>query len=636
MKSKVLFAAGFVLVLLVASRTARAGNAVKPGELIVEPPALICLGFEWRVQGDDNKNAEVAVDFRRTGDGEWRRGMPLRPIDYETLLGADGSKLREPRRIKAFAGSILDLEPATTCDVRLTLSDPDGVEGKAVKELQLTTRAEPQPYPDGEVRHVYPHDYEGEKQQPAYASIMHAVNGYRVWCDNYQTVHPDAAPPGTIVKVHAGTYKIDRFNYREPNQRWLHGTITLVPDGAPGKPIALVAAGDGEVVIDGSGCHNLFNMRAGDYYHFEGLTIRNTDVAFHCGLQGVAGCRGLTVKRCTIENVVYGVLAQDGSNRNFYIADNTFIGRNPGDRFNPWSGGAWGRTKAGYAVNLSGQGHVVCYNYAANFWDVMNVFTSALADPFYGQQARAIDIYNNDLYNGTDNFIEADGGFTNIRILRNRCFNCQAAPLSVQPVYEGPVYWIRNVVFNAASGRTAFKLVHGGNVLAYHNTLTCFPTMDYVTGDVMLNNVFLGPEVSEGREPRKRAVLVVSDTTDSVRDYNAYRVVGPVEGLIRVGNGEDAEMHRSFEAFRQATGLEEHGIIVKDYSVLADAEEPTHADSNKDPLVDPDSVDLRPAEGSPLIDAGGVIPAVNEDYTGRAPDLGAYERGKPTPHYGPR
>jgi len=27
---------------------------------------------------------------------------------------------------------------------------------------------------------------------------------------------------------------------------------------------------------------------------------------------------------------------------------------------------------------------------------------------------------------------------------------------------------------------------------------------------------------------------------------------------------------------------------------------------------------------------------INDDLTGRAPDLGAYERDRPLPHYGPR
>jgi hypothetical protein len=44
--------------------------------------------------------------------------------------------------------------------------------------------------------------------------------------------------------------------------------------------------------------------------------------------------------------------------------------------------------------------------------------------------------------------------------------------------------------------------------------------------------------------------------------------------------------------------------------------------------------DLNPS--SKAVDAAVVIPTVNEDHLGRAPDLGALEAGRPAPHYGPR
>jgi len=31
-----------------------------------------------------------------------------------------------------------------------------------------------------------------------------------------------------------------------------------------------------------------------------------------------------------------------------------------------------------------------------------------------------------------------------------------------------------------------------------------------------------------------------------------------------------------------------------------------------------------------------VLPSINDDFTGRAPDIGAYETGRPVPQYGPR
>jgi hypothetical protein len=53
-------------------------------------------------------------------------------------------------------------------------------------------------------------------------------------------------------------------------------------------------------------------------------------------------------------------------------------------------------------------------------------------------------------------------------------------------------------------------------------------------------------------------------------------------------------------------------------------------------LVDPQTVDLQLKEGSAPVDAGKLIPGINEDFTGDAPDLGALERGQPAPVYGPR
>lgn len=42
-------------------------DAIKPGEFIIEPPTLLCLGFEWYVEGDENHNAVVEVSCRKKG-----------------------------------------------------------------------------------------------------------------------------------------------------------------------------------------------------------------------------------------------------------------------------------------------------------------------------------------------------------------------------------------------------------------------------------------------------------------------------------------------------------------------------------------------------------------------------------------
>ena len=53
-------------------------------------------------------------------------------------------------------------------------------------------------------------------------------------------------------------------------------------------------------------------------------------------------------------------------------------------------------------------------------------------------------------------------------------------------------------------------------------------------------------------------------------------------------------------------------------------------------LYKPSDFDFQLRPGSAPVDAGVRLPGINDDFTGRAPDLGAYEVGKAVPHYGPR
>ena len=84
---------------------------------------------------------------------------------------------------------------------------------------------------------------------------------------------------------------------------------------------------------------------------------------------------------------------------------------------------------------------------------------TAARTPIRDRLPVSIDFYGNDISNVEDNCIEADGGAHNIRIFRNRCFNHGHRALSVQPVFGGPVYFIRNIVYHAPEGGA--RQVHG-------------------------------------------------------------------------------------------------------------------------------------------------------------------------------
>ena len=61
-------------------------------------------------------------------------------------------------------------------------------------------------------------------------------------------------------------------------------------------------------------------------------------MAILAGTQFIAGAKGLTVKRSRFENVGAGVFTNFAGSSNFYIADNTFIGRNDPNHLIGWAG----------------------------------------------------------------------------------------------------------------------------------------------------------------------------------------------------------------------------------------------------------------------------------------------------------
>src|SRR4051812_25231671 len=139
-----------VLSLFVFTRSDRVltagGSALTLRDFVVEPPTLINLGFEWFVDGDDNRNGSVAVSYRRAGETAWRSALPLLRLQGERIAQGKQIDVTSPNM---FAGSILDLEPDTEYEARFQVSDPDGVSGERTKVVRVHTRAEPKPATDG-------------------------------------------------------------------------------------------------------------------------------------------------------------------------------------------------------------------------------------------------------------------------------------------------------------------------------------------------------------------------------------------------------------------------------------------------------------------------------------------------------
>ena len=622
-----------------ALRGVSLGQKVMPGvtagALIVEPPTLICLGFEWEISGDDNRNASVEVSYRKPGEKNWRDALPLLRMGGEKIFRAPYTV---PDR---FAGSILDLEADTEYEVQLTMKDPDGVSGQAMQTRKVRTRGEPQAATGGRVLHVYPPTWRGAKEEPNFTGLMAAYAG--AGTGDWNVVFQQKVGPGDVIVVHAGLYKGDRHNYVDPLSTTFDGAYLLTAKGTRDRPIVIRSAGDGEVIFDGDGAFRLFDVMGASHHIFEGLTIRNAEVAFWAGVKDVAGATGLTVRNCRIENVGVGIATQYAGSKDFYIADNVFLGRDDRRRVLGWANpGLYGAhpINSYYAVKVYGSGHVIAHNAVAFFHDGISVCTHGIPEPEQDLRAVAIDIYNNDIHVTGDDFIEADGGVHNVRVMYNRGVNAAHTGLSAQPIFGGPAYYIRNVVYNTP---VALKFINPAGVIVYHNTIIAENrTAQRLSNAHFRNNLFLGTDAPVGIS------VMGGPTAYSSYDYNGYRPnrgasaqytwLGPKPG-VRVDYDLEPKSAPRFSTLAElsaATGQETHGQEI-DYDIFENLHPPVAPDSSK-PGKPYDAVDLdfRLKPNGKAVDAGVKLPNVNDGFSGKAPDLGAYEVGQPIPVYGPR
>ncbi|HET6980696.1 MAG TPA: hypothetical protein VFI53_01075, partial [Myxococcaceae bacterium] len=482
------------------------------------------------------------------------------------------------------------------------------------------------------------------------------------------------------------------------------GTYFLHGNGTRDKPIAIKAAGDGEVIFDGNGTNTLFDVKGADYNYFEGITFKNTEIAIRAGEQFVAGAKGLTVKHCRFENIGFGIYSNNSRSSGFYIADNYFIGRNDPAHIISWSdnsfskilgipfppsdghpsmdtaNGTWLDALLGIpyapqyqfgsyiAVKTYGPGHIFAYNYVANFHDGIDDETygnpdgSFATDPnlpdttngpkyppeeFWDRRPVALDWIGNYMTNFHDNAFEADGSLHNVRFLRNFIVNTASHGYCNQPTLGGPIYWIRNIQYNAPGGSTRGEAT---GALFYNNTTLTETAPSQSQNVHWVNNLMLGENALE------RIFTVTTDTNYSSSDYNGFRVntgegavnsfgwnSPPFDVLVDPPTPDHTPTlvtrnYPTLEAYSAGTGQDTHSVLV-DYDIFMnvpkkDARDPVQ----KTTVIDPTALglDFRLKPNSAAVDRGTFIPNVTDNYTGKAPDLGALEVGQPVPHYGPR
>lgn len=548
-----------LLLLSASSPAARlwANDAVTPGRVIEETPTLECLGVRWLVAGDDNRNARATVEYRRWATSDWVRGPDLFRVESAGMR----PDVRPPAGQSVLAGSIFGLREDTEYEVRLRLEDPDG--GGAERRLRMKTWKEPQ-LPPGmrEVR------VEPGRLREALAKAL----------------------PGDKLVLSPGVYP---------------GSFTP-PSGTPERPVAIVGPASGEAVLDGQGKDVVLSAPGLHDVFFEGLSIRNA----RYGIAVNEGAR-LTVRRCKIDDVDYGLAATRNGQRqqHVFIADCTLRGRSTWPR----TQGIEGRR----GIQLGGTGHVVCHNRISHFADGIDTF------PAY--PCAAIDFYRNDISECTDDGIEMDYSDCNTRCFENRLTNVFQG-ISVQPVHGGPVYVLRNALYNVE--KETFKLHNSpSGALFYHNTSVkagmplVLMTNEPVSNCRSRNNLFVGARDSYAFE----CLPPMRDCDFDVDGFaGSWKLFLKWNGT-RYASLEEAVAKKA-PAYRRAVLLKPEGLFASGLQTPADAKR----------QLDPAAADLRLKPDCGAVDAGEPVPGINDGFRGRAPDLGAHELGAELPHYGPR
>lgn len=516
----------------------------------------------------DDDDLDATVEVRvRAAGGAFRAATPLFRVHPEDVIAS--ARAEVPLQL---AGSVFDLIPDTDYEIELHIVDPDGLD-----ETRMVT---------GHTRPVPRAEADAPRRVPVTdaSSLRAALSG---------------AMPGDVIELADGTYA---------------GAFSMSASGTEDRPIVIRGATQAGTILDGEGCADCNVLEVyGSHVHVERMTIRHAIRALRFQ---TADATANVARFLRIEDVVHGIGSRSPQT-DFYVCDNDIDGRLDWPWvFAPDATSHWDDR----GIDMNGDGHVICHNRVRGFGDPIVNET-----PY----VRSWDVYGNDILDCFDG-TELDRSTGNVRFWGNRWTNVMAA-ISLQPIYGGPAYVLRNVGLNIPDEPIKLKSLGGtelpSGVLIWHNT--------FVSPEIALNlqtpitqfhvrienNLFVGPA-----DPVGRTVEWTAEVDDVVFDFDGYY---PDDGywLGTVGGS-----FRTFDtlADAQAADIEANGRALT-LPIFEGAFVGPAGDGMS--RMEPTAFGL--AASSNAVDAGRRIPGINSGAMGE-PDLGAWERGCPTPHYGPR
>jgi len=593
--------------------------------------------------GDPNKNSSARVEYRKVGDKDFRQGFPLARIG------------------DSFIGSLFWLETGTAYEVHVTLKDPDagGIDGKVFTGTCSTRKETAMPEPKRQI-FVRPSNKSNAAQNSPSElakAIAAARPGDHVILRGgvYHVGEIAVEKSGTedapiVIRGHPGEEAIldgsdpagfkpewtrdsdniysaplderikdaylivleDRkrllryggaladpnpmhtakaFEYFQTNARKLDAFFI-----APAKKLLYVnlhGADPGKARLAISRYTNGFAVNGASYVYFKDLTFRyyhTVDAALK--FTHSSCCR---VEKCKFHINDTDVHIGSGA-KDLLIQDND----SDGGKVN-WDLGAmkeaWQFEVSGFRGRGSSCGTVIRRNVLRNHGDGLGLMPSSNTD-----------MHDNLVQDCADDGVEVDSAVCNVRIWGNTFRRCYRG-ISLSPARHGPVYCIRNVCHGGPKGWNLFKIqARGarGPMYLLHNTsyaaggLNPCGAKGVLTWDCLYSRNNLYYTTSSGRWGAGLVVDTASGPVDM--DYDNY--FRAARDPLGQWNGGDAKTLAELQA---ASGQQKHGL-------------------SADPkFLDPAEGQFTLQPGSPMIDAGVHIPGINDDYKGKAPDVGAFE-----------
>ena len=542
-------------------------NQLGTGKAVLDSATTESLGFFVPIEGGDkNYDSTIHAYYRAVGETEWEPGIALMRIRPEYVRSVYSLK-KSP---KGFAGVISGLEAGTAYEVKLEVSDPDGIRlnsEPAVQILTVSTREVPAAQPiDAQTVTV-----------GSMAELRAAV---------------DAAKPGTVIIMQPGLYQ---------------GSLAIRADGTEENPIVIRGADVGSTILDAGGERYALRV-GGDHIHLESLTLTNAKTAIV--VRGKRSTVGVTIRNNYITDVGNGIKAMTG-HRDLYIVNNILEGR-----------GTFPKTGTSNVegIVVTGQDIEVAYNTLSGFGDGIGTSRQTEINNV------GINVHHNKILWGADDGIEMDYTVRNSLAHRNFIAN-QLNGISFQPVIGGPVYAYENVIYNTRQAPFKIKPTNtnpDGVIIVNNTSLKSGVAWNDPSGRVsnttVNNNLFVGSH-------EKTAYFSTTRYFFSEFNYNAWSQDGLFQNYE--GWGRSFSAFQSSTSQAQNDVLLEGEKIFANFTPDFDV---NGFEVFRDPNAPDLDFSLHPE--SSAIDAGKHIFGLTEGYAGDAPDIGAFEQGEEMPDYG--